>query len=262
MNGTAERLIQEMDEARIDKTVILALDYDFIFEGDINFKEYNDYVANLLKQYPDRLIGFCGIDPRRGKAAVKELDRCINTLEFSGVKVWPLAGFYPDDPKFYPFYERVQDLGVPILCHTGSGPPFTYMKYARPVYVDTIAVDFPKINFQMAHIGDPWTDEAIAVARKNKNVFFDISGLEPMLKFVPFALAQILVQAKLSCGVEKILFGSDWPLFAPVLSLKKWVKGIKKLKVPPPLQLMGLPEFTEEERKLILGENAKKMLGL
>jgi len=61
---------------------------------------------------------------------------------------------------------------------------------------------------------------------------------------------------------DKILFGTDWPLFTPILSLKKWVRGIKKMKVPPPLQLMGLPEFTEDEKNKILGENARKLLGL
>ena len=53
MDGTVERLIREMDEAGIDKTVILALDYEFAFKGDVTFRDYNDYVANILKEYPD-----------------------------------------------------------------------------------------------------------------------------------------------------------------------------------------------------------------
>jgi predicted TIM-barrel fold metal-dependent hydrolase len=253
INGTCDRLIREMDEAGIDKTVLLALDY-----GD-----HNDYVANILKEHPDRFIGFCGIDPRRGKEAIRELERCVEELGFKGVKLWPLTGFYPDDAAFYPFYERVEELGVPILCHTGVSPPKTYMKYNRPIYVDKVAVDFPKIKFQMAHIGDPWMSEAIAVAAKNPNVYFDISAWEVAFKRVPFALFQTLAEAKMTCGVEKILFGSDWPLFAPILSLKDWVEGIKTMKLPMPFKrMMGIPEFTEEEKKMILGGNAKKVLGL
>ncbi|MFB0562454.1 MAG: amidohydrolase family protein [Candidatus Lokiarchaeia archaeon] len=263
MDGTAERLIREMDEAGIDKTVILALDYEFAFKGDVTFKDYNDYLANILKEYPDRFIGFCGIDPRRGKGAIRELERCVEELGFRGVKFWPLTGFYPDDRQFYPFYERVEELGVPILCHTGMGPAKTYLKYNRPVYVDTIAVDFPKIKFQMAHIGDPWTDEAIAVASKNPNVYFDISGFWALAsKFLPAHLFQTLAQAKMSCGVGKIVFGSDWPLFAPLVSLKDWVEGIKTMSLPPPLEQLGLPDFTEEEKKMILGDNAKRLLDL
>lgn len=262
LDGTVERLIREMDEAGIDKTVLLALDYEFAFKGDVTFKEYNDYVANILKEYPDRFIGFCGIDPRRGKGAIRELERCVEELGMGGVKLWPLTGFYPDDPEYYPFYERVEELGVPILCHTGMGPPKTYLKYNRPMYVDKIAVDFPKIKIQMAHIGLPWTSEAIAVAGKNPNVYFDISMWELPYKMAPFFMYQTLVEAKLNCGVSKILFGSDWPLFAPMCPLKEWVEGIKTMELPMPLQMMGLPEFTEEEKKMILGGNAAKVLGL
>lgn len=262
MDGTIERLIREMDEAGIDKTVILALDYEFAFKGDVTFRDYNDYVANILKEYPDRFIGFCGIDPRRGKAAIRELERCVEELGFRGVKLWPLTGFYPDDPQFYPFYERVEELGVPILCHTGMGPPKTYLKYNRPVYIDRIAVDFPGIKFQMAHIGNPWMSEAIAVAAKNPNVYFDISMWEVSFKLAPLAFYQTLIEAKMTCGVGKILFGSDWPLFAPICSLKEWVEGIKTMELPAPLRIMGLPEFTEEERKMILGGNAQRVLGI
>lgn len=262
LNGTPERLIPEMDEAGIDKTVIFGLDYEFKFRGKIGYKEVNDIVAGYVNAYPKRLIGLAAIDPRRGKAAIQELERCVEKLGFAGVKLWTLTGFYPDDPKFYPFYQRVEELGGVLLYHTGMGPSMTYLKYCRPEYVDTVAVDFPKIKIIMAHIGDPWINEAIAVATKNPNVYVDISGWEPAFKVAPFAFFQTLVQTKLSCGIEKILFGSDWPMFTPVLSLENWVKGIKNLKLPPPLKLMGLPEFTDEEKNKILGGNAAKIFGL
>ena len=262
LNSPSDRLVQEMDEAKIDKTILLSLDYDFHFRGKIGYKDYNDYVANIMKEYPERFIGFVGIDPRRGKEAINELERGIDELGFKGVKLWPLTGFYPDGLQFYPFYERVEELGVPILCHTGIGPTGTYLKYCRPMYVDTIAVDFPKIKIIMAHIGFPWTSEAIAVAAKNPNVYFDISMWEPFLKMAPFAFFQTLIEAKMTCGINKILFGTDWPLFAPILSLKEYVDGIKKMKLPPPLKLMGLPEFTDDEKNKILGENAVKVLDL
>ena len=262
LNGTSDRLIQEMDEAGIDKTVILGLDYEFLFKGKVSYKYYNDYVANIVEEYPDRFIGLAGIDPRRGKEAIQELERCVEELGLKGVKLWPLTGFYPDDQNFYPFYERVEELNAVILCHTGGGPPGTYLKYCNPIYVDKVAVDFPNIKIIMAHIGKPWTNEAIEVATKNSNVYVDISAWEPVFKFVPVAFFQTLAQAKLSCGIDKILFGTDWPLFTPLVSLKEWVEGIKKMKLPPPLKLMGLPDFTEEESIKILGENAKKVFGL
>jgi len=56
----------------------------------------------------------------------------------------------------------------------------------------------------------------------------DIPSWEPVFNFAPFAFFQTLVQAKMTCGIDKILFGTDWPLFSPILSLERWVKGIKK----------------------------------
>jgi predicted TIM-barrel fold metal-dependent hydrolase len=137
------------------------------------------------------------------------------------------------------------------------------MKFSRPVYVDKVAVDFPDINIIMAHIGMPWVEEAAAVVMKNPNVFVDLSAWEPMLKAAPVALCQALAQIKLGTGsLRQVLFGSDWPLFTPILSLKEWVEGIRTLEMPAPLQMMGLPDFTEEDKRLILGENAARVLGL
>ena len=261
-DGSAERLIREMEEAGIDKTVLLALDGHFAFTANLTYKDYNNYVANIVNEYPDKFIGFCGIDPRRGKEAIQELERCVEELGLKGLKLYPLTGFYPDDLKFYPFYKRVQELDIPILIHTGSGPPNTYIKYCQPIYVDKVAIDFPDIKIIMAHMGSPFTNQAISVAGKNFNVYLDISAWEPVLKMMPAAFIQALFQAKLSCGIDKILFGSDWPLFTPILSLKDWVKGIRKLKIPPPLKLMGLTDFTEKDKDKILGINAAKVLGL
>ncbi len=114
----------------------------------------------------------------------------------------------------------------------------------------------------MAHMGDPWTNEAITVAAKNPNVYIDISAWEPVFKFAPYDFYQTLVHAKMTCGINKILFGTDWPLFSPILSLEQWVKGIKEMELPQPLKLMGLPEFNEEEKNKILGGNAAQIFDL
>jgi predicted TIM-barrel fold metal-dependent hydrolase len=80
---------REMEEAGIDKTVILALDGHIAFTANLTYKDYNNYVANIVNEYPDKLIGFAGIDPRRGKEAIQELERCgierSKTLAIDGV---------------------------------------------------------------------------------------------------------------------------------------------------------------------------------
>jgi predicted TIM-barrel fold metal-dependent hydrolase len=261
-NGTIDRLIGEMDEAGIDKTVLLGLDVGLAFTSDLGVREYNDYVADIVREHPDRIIGFAGIDPRRGKEGVGELQRCFE-MGLRGLKLWTLTGFYPDDEAYYPLYEKVAELGIPILAHTGSGPPKTYMKFNKPLYVDKVAVDFPEIKIIMAHIGMPWIDEAVAIVIKNPNVYVDLSAWETVVKAAPVALCQAMAQIKMATGsLRQVLFGSDWPLFTPLMSLKEWVEAIQTLEVPPPLQMMGLQDFTEEDKRLILGENAAEVLGL
>ena len=262
-DGTIDRLLREMDEAGIDKTVLLALDAGIAFRSDLSVREYNDYVGDIVREHPDRIIGFAGIDPRRGAEAVGELERCAE-MGLKGLKLWTLTGFYPDDEDYYPLYEKATELGMPMLFHTGMGPPGTYLKFNRPVYVDKVAVDFPETPIIMAHIGAPaWVEEAVAVVAKNRNVCVDISAWELTFKYAPFALCQALTQIKLATGsLRQVLFGTDWPLFTPILTLKEWVEGIKALSMPPPLQMMGLKDFTEEDRALILGQNATRILGL
>src|SRR4030042_1968995 len=69
-DGSAERILADMDEAGIDKSVLLALDAEFTYRTGTAFTAYNDYVGNLIRQHPDRIIGLAGTDPRRGTAGV------------------------------------------------------------------------------------------------------------------------------------------------------------------------------------------------
>lgn len=261
-DGSIERLIGDMDEAGIDKTVLLPLDFEFIYEGGgLTFKKYNDIVSGYLKRYPDRLIVFAGVDPRRGKGAVVELRRCVEELGFLGLKLWTVTGFVPDDDAYYPLYEEAARHGIPILVHTGLGPGYSYLKTCRPVYVDKVAVDFREINFIMAHVGTPWAEEALAVALKNPNVYVDLSAWQKTFSVFPLGLIQVISMAKvMHGGVHKVLFGSDWPLFTEIYSQKEWVDVIRGLEHPPPLQIMGLPEITDEDKEMILGKNAQSVL--
>jgi predicted TIM-barrel fold metal-dependent hydrolase len=263
-NGSIERLIHDMDEAGIDKTVVLPLDFEFLRSGGgFSFRAFNDLAGAYAKRYPDRIVAFAGIDPRRGVAAVAELRRCVEEMGFRGLKLWTVAGFFPDDDRYYPLYQEAARLGVNILVHTGLGPGESYLKTCRPVYVDKIAVDFRQVNFILAHVGTPWVDEALAVALKNPNVYVDISAWQRAARNFPLGFAQVLSMAKLMHGgVHKVLFGSDWPLFTEIYTQKQWVEAVRALEYPPALQMMGVPEITEEDKARILGTNALQALCL
>ncbi len=263
-DGSPDRLIADMDEDGIDKTVVLPLDFEFLYTGGgFSFREFNDFAGECLKRFPERIVAFAGVDPRRGVAAVEELRRCVEEMGFRGLKLWTVTGFVPDDEAYYPLYEEAARLGINVLVHTGLGPGESYLKTCRPVYVDKIAVDFRETNFIMAHVGAPWTDEALAVALKNRNVYVDVSAWQKSHSVFPLAMAQMLSSAKLMHGgMHKVLFGTDWPLFTEIYTQKQWVGCVRDFEHPPALQMMGLPEITEEDKGLILGGNAARVLGL
>lgn len=276
IDASLPRLIKDMDEAGIDKTVILPIDFQFIFSTEHTIKEYNDLAADYFKREPERIIPFAGIDPRRGEEAIEEVKRCAD-MGFKGVKLWPQAGFAPDNRDFYPLYEAVSKLGLVVLIHTGFGPQGTYAKYCRPILIDNIAVDFPNITFIAAHVGPPWIDEALNVSAKNPNVYHDLAAWQIAHSKSPFAIAQLLSKIKLIHGnFDKVMLGSDWPFVREVCSQKQWVEIIKNIEKFPLLNddtkmnfvkkkmmkaMIGL-EMTSQDKEKILGHNAKRILNL
>jgi predicted TIM-barrel fold metal-dependent hydrolase len=264
-----ELLLKLMNEVKIDKTVLFGVDFT-LFPLFTGFREHNNYIASVIDKYPDRFIGFLAIDPSRGKEAIGEVDRCVD-LGLKGVKLWPF-GYYLDDSSFYPFYEKVREHNLPIMCHGGSGPPGTYLKHMKPEYIDTVAVDFPEITFILAHMGKPWVDTALRVARKNHNVYLDLSAWDDLYLNRPMYFIETIAKAKGICKLDKILFGSDWPvqLGGPTadhvrtdhMSFKEWFDVVKNLQIPEILKQLDYPEITEQDKRMILGENAAKILNL
>ncbi|MGQ9722062.1 MAG: amidohydrolase family protein [Candidatus Jordarchaeum sp.] len=231
--------IKDMDEARVDKAVIVAIDAETVW----GYKVSNELVAEAVDQYPDRLIGFAGVDPRKGVLAVRELERAVKELDLKGLKLLPhLLEINPNDKIMYPVYEKAQELEIPVLLHTGtqfhSG---TRIKYCQPLYVDDVAVDFPNLKLVIAHFGFPWFYEAIAVCQRNPNVYINLAGWAP--KHIPEPVITY-INGPLR---NKALFGSDYPL----LSRKRIVEELKQL----PFKNGILEKIFDENPKRFLGIN-------
>ena len=134
----------------------------------------NDYVAEVVNRHPEQLFGFASVDPRKGSAAVEELERAVTDLGLIGLKLHPIhMAFFPDDPEFDPLFSKAEQLGIPVLMHSGyaaagAGTPGGggfKLQYARPIpHVDNLAADHPDLTIIMAHPAWPWIDEQIAVA--------------------------------------------------------------------------------------------------
>lgn len=210
----------------------------------------NREVAEIVRRYPDRFIGFASVDPWKGRRALEELERAITELGLKGVKFHPsLQAFYPHDTRFYPLYEKICALGVPTLFHTGTsglgaglpGGGGIKLDYARPIHLDAVAADFPELVIIGAHTGWPWHDELLALIGHKPNVYMDLSGWSP--RYIP---ASVLEAARRRLS-EKMLFGSDYPFITP----QRWLADFD-----------ALDGFSPEVRRQILYENAARILKL
>ena len=209
----------------------------------------NEEIAEAAAANPDVLIPFASIDPNKGKRGVEEAKRLIRDFGMRGFKFHPnIQAFFPNDRVVYPFYEAIQEAGLPALFHTGhsgigSGLPGgggIRLKYSNPMYVDDVAVDFPELKIVLAHPSFPWQDEAISVALHKQQVYIDLSGWLP--KYFPPQLVQYANTALR----DRILFGSDYPMITP----DRWLADFEQAP------------FEDEVRPLILKENAARLLGL
>ena len=166
--------------------VVLAND-DRTAQGDE--WDSNDWVASISKRYPDTFIGFGSVDPWMGKLAVKEVERAHKELGLKGIKFIPMTQeFYPNERRFYPIYEKIAELGMIAMFHTGTtgvgaglpGGGGVHLKYTKPIpYIDDIAADLPELTIVMAHQAFPWVEEQLAVLVHKPNVYMDISGWSP-----------------------------------------------------------------------------------
>ncbi|UFN47142.1 amidohydrolase family protein [Roseomonas sp. OT10] len=192
----------------------------------------NDQLAALCAAWPDVFLpGWAVVDPWRGRSGLEEIEHAIRDLKLMGVKYQPpVQGFAPSGRHFYPIWDLLQDLGAPALIHCGttaigSGEPGGLgfkLEHGRPLHIDAIAADFPRLNIVAAHPGWPWTEELIAVALHKGNVSIDVSGWGP--KYIPAPLKHDM-QRRLQ---DKVMFGSDYPGWSPGQTLDEWeMQGFK-----------------------------------
>ena len=214
----------------------------------------NERTADWVRRDPERLTGFAAIDPMENDH-LEQLEHCVTDLSLRGVKLYPVMGGYnPADPLVHPIYTFAQKLELPVLFHMGTHPQASAMlKNSLPLLIDDVAQAYPELRIVMAHMAHPWFQECAVVLRKHPNVYADVSGGGWAR---PYQAWQALVYMS-EWGVgEKLLFGSDFPLWTPY----EGIAGLRALND----QVAGtnLPRVPDDMIEAIIHRNSLELLGL
>lgn len=171
----------------------------------------NDLIHQIVLGQSD-LIGIGSVDPDLlgAEAALAEVDRAITSLGLAGIDLEPGFGApprHPDDPIFFPIYERCEALGVPVFLM--SGPTTPDLHFNDPAPLAKVAQAFPNLPIVVFHGYWPNVQQIIGVAFRYANVHI----VPDMYLFQPGCSAY--VEAANSFLGEQFLFGSSYP-FRPI----------------------------------------------
>ncbi|GAA3469557.1 amidohydrolase family protein [Nonomuraea roseola] len=199
------------------------------------------------------LIGYLALDPTQ-PGWREELEHGHQDLGLRGIKLMPMyAGFDPADPELDGLYSYAAEHGLPLLVHTGttfvSAAP---LRYALPVHLDEVAIRHPSLRMVLAHLGHPFEGECIAVIRKHRHVYADVSALH----YRPFQLWHSLRLVQ-DYGVwDKLMFGSDYPFTTVDAS----VEGLRAVGAVPGIP--GLAPLDRQEIENMIHRPSLDLLGL
>lgn len=212
---TCEGILESMDKAEIEKSVVSAIS----FTPDSTNEELsvmNEYVMDQCNKSGGRLISFCTLNPFE-QNAVTRLCKLIEEDRFCGLKLHcNMQEFYPNDRRIYPIYNLMEKYQKPILFHSGGiGVKPNKDRFGQPVYFDDVACDFPDLPIILGHAGRIWYNETAMLLRKHKNVYADIStNFGRMEQYKNMPMEQLFKTVKVWAGSSKhLIFGSDYPFY-------------------------------------------------
>ena len=202
-----QSFLKYLDAAGIDRAVLI----NYVAPDVIGFSSgVNQFIADYVKADPKRLIPCGGIHPRQSRNVEAEMEQILR-LKIRMIKIHPPHQLlFPNDylngvTELETIYRAAEANGIPVMFHTGTSIfPGARNRYGDPIFIDDVAVDFPKLKIILAHGGRPlWMQTAFFLLRRHPNVFLDISGIPPksLLKYFP----------RLDEIADKTLFGTDWP---------------------------------------------------
>ncbi len=242
--GDLGAYLKMYDEVDARHVVVKAKDIETTF----GLKTSNEDVAKFCREQGPRFIGFAGVDPHKGMAAVRELEHAVRELGLRGLNLQCFEHkLHVNDKKMYPLYAKCIELGIPVNIHTSINfSSETLMEYGRPQLLDEVMVHFPELRVCAAPPGWPWIHELIGVAWRHRNVCIGLVAVRPKYLAQPASGYEPLVQYGSTVLQDRIIFGTSYPL----IPVKRSVQEIEAL----PLK--------DSVRRKWLHDNAARFLGL
>jgi hypothetical protein len=207
LSNSPKSFLKYLDSAGVDRAVLI----NYVAPEVMGLTpEVNRFIADYVKEDPVRLISCGGLHPRQSQDMQADIEQLLR-LKIRMIKIHPPHQLlYPNDylngvKALEDIYRAAEANGIPIMFHTGTSIfQGARNRYGDPIFLDDVAVDFPRLKIIMAHGGRPlWMDTAFFLLRRHPNMFLDISGIPPksLLKYFP----------RLEEIAHKTLFGTDWP---------------------------------------------------
>jgi predicted TIM-barrel fold metal-dependent hydrolase len=239
-----DALLRFFDEQEIEAGCLI----NYVAPDTLGLSEnVNAWVARYCRNHRDRLIAVGSVHPRFSTDGQGDARRLFD----AGIRMIKL---HPPHQLFFAndhlagnetlagIYLAAEEAGVPVMIHTGTSTfPSARNRFADPMAVDDVAVDFPKLRIALAHSGRPlYGETAFFLARRHPNVFLELSGIPPkkLLDYLP----------RLGEVADKTLWGTDWP--SP--GIRSPSENVAAFR--------ALPLSADAKERILYG-NAKRLLG-
>jgi len=232
---TPVEAINLMDEKGVDVSVVFVLPSQTHTCSEAAQRD-NNFIADSVKKYPKRFVGFCVTSPFLEDNGVKEIER-VKQFGLRGIKLHPFYTGRNTLDLLSPILEKASDLKMPVTMHS-SEPELD------PDRIGFLAHNFPDLTVLMAHMGGGsilinWRF-AIEQAKHNKNIVLETSGF--------YNYPGAIREAVRVIGADRIVYGTDGP-YLPV-------------DIPDFRKFLHRAGLSESEKKAVLGENMRRVLNL
>jgi predicted TIM-barrel fold metal-dependent hydrolase len=193
---TPEAFIAQLDQAGIE--------WCLVNHDDL------ERTAAFLKDWPGRARGIANINPFDGMQAVRKLEWAVKELGFSAFYASPFDWkIRANDALFFPLYAKAAELDIPVFVYTAMNYNTELpMDLARPLYLDGVAMAFPKLRIVADCGGWPWVPEIIGLARRHPNVSIDTSSHRPKHLATPGSGWEMLLQFGNTLLQDQVIYAS------------------------------------------------------